>query len=244
MRPTRGVCRVGLEQNRLAMLLAVLHRHAGIACFDQDVFINAVGGVKITEPGADLAVLAGDRVQPAQQAAAGKAGGVRRSRPGRRNPPGAARPGTPARKPPSSASPRPSSAANAPKQKIAGMRSCGAAAGRSDRTVQGLLSAGLVFSEEIQCLSVCYRKRPEMIPGVVCSSGSEPGWPATGGQVSVLVHYWTEASVRPARRRRLVRVRRTLHCRTGRGRDRAKCTARAYHLRAWTVSAGTPSPCS
>jgi DNA repair protein RadA/Sms len=48
---------LGLEHNRLAMLLAVLHRHAGIACFDQDVFINAVGGVKITEPGADLAVL-------------------------------------------------------------------------------------------------------------------------------------------------------------------------------------------
>jgi DNA repair protein RadA/Sms len=48
---------VGLEQNRLAMLLAVLHRHAGVAAFDQDVFINAVGGVKITEPAADLAVL-------------------------------------------------------------------------------------------------------------------------------------------------------------------------------------------
>ena len=48
---------MGLEQNRLAMLLAVLHRHAGIPCFDQDVFVNAVGGVKITEPGADLAVL-------------------------------------------------------------------------------------------------------------------------------------------------------------------------------------------
>ncbi|MEG1329360.1 MAG: DNA repair protein RadA, partial [Janthinobacterium sp.] len=48
---------VGLEQNRLAMLLAVAHRHAGIAAFDQDVFINAVGGVKITEPAADLAVL-------------------------------------------------------------------------------------------------------------------------------------------------------------------------------------------
>jgi len=47
---------VGLEQNRLAMLLAVLHRHAGIACFDQDVFLNAVGGVRIVEPGADLAV--------------------------------------------------------------------------------------------------------------------------------------------------------------------------------------------
>jgi DNA repair protein RadA/Sms len=48
---------VGLEQNRLAMLLAVLHRHAGLACFDQDVFVNAVGGVRITEPAADLAVL-------------------------------------------------------------------------------------------------------------------------------------------------------------------------------------------
>jgi DNA repair protein RadA/Sms len=48
---------VGLEQNRLALLLAVLHRHAGIACFDQDVFLNAVGGVKISEPAADLAVL-------------------------------------------------------------------------------------------------------------------------------------------------------------------------------------------
>ena len=48
---------VGLEQNRLALLLAVLHRHSGIACFDQDVFINAVGGVRITEPAADLAVL-------------------------------------------------------------------------------------------------------------------------------------------------------------------------------------------
>ncbi len=48
---------VGLEQNRLAMLLAVLHRHAGIAAFDQDVFVNAVGGVKIDEPAADLPVL-------------------------------------------------------------------------------------------------------------------------------------------------------------------------------------------
>ena len=55
--PTPRRLSLGLEQNRLAMLLAVLHRHAGVACFDQDVFINAVGGVKITEPGADLAVL-------------------------------------------------------------------------------------------------------------------------------------------------------------------------------------------
>jgi len=48
---------VGLEAQRLAMLLAVLHRHGSIACFDQDVFVNAVGGVKIGEPAADLAVL-------------------------------------------------------------------------------------------------------------------------------------------------------------------------------------------
>lgn len=48
---------VGLEQTRLAMLLAVMHRHAGVVCFDQDVFVNAVGGVKITEPAADLAIL-------------------------------------------------------------------------------------------------------------------------------------------------------------------------------------------
>jgi DNA repair protein RadA/Sms len=49
---------VGLEQNRLAMLLAILHRHGGITCHDQDVFINVVGGVKLSETGADLAVLA------------------------------------------------------------------------------------------------------------------------------------------------------------------------------------------
>jgi DNA repair protein RadA/Sms len=48
---------VGLEQNRLAMLLAVLHKHGGISCFDQDVFVNAVGGVRVNEPAADLAVL-------------------------------------------------------------------------------------------------------------------------------------------------------------------------------------------
>ncbi len=48
---------VGLDRDRLAMLLAVLHRHAGIACMDQDVFVNAVGGVRIGEPAADLAVL-------------------------------------------------------------------------------------------------------------------------------------------------------------------------------------------
>lgn len=49
---------VGMESNRLAMLLAILHRHGGIAVYDQDVFINIVGGVKITETAADLAILA------------------------------------------------------------------------------------------------------------------------------------------------------------------------------------------
>jgi DNA repair protein RadA/Sms len=49
---------VGLDPQRLALLLAVLHRHAGVATFDQDVFVNAVGGVRIQEPAADLAVLA------------------------------------------------------------------------------------------------------------------------------------------------------------------------------------------
>jgi DNA repair protein RadA/Sms len=47
----------GLENNRLAMLLAVLHRHGGIVTYDQDVFTNVVGGVRVTETGADLAVV-------------------------------------------------------------------------------------------------------------------------------------------------------------------------------------------
>ncbi|HSW70152.1 MAG TPA: DNA repair protein RadA [Gammaproteobacteria bacterium] len=52
----RRVC-VGLDLQRLSMLLAVLHRHSGIATFDQDVFVNAVGGVRVTETGGDLALL-------------------------------------------------------------------------------------------------------------------------------------------------------------------------------------------
>ena len=86
---------VGLEQNRLAMLLAVLNRHAGIATFEQDVFVNAVGGVRIGEPAADLAVCLAvvssltDRPIPKQN------GRVRRSRPRRRSAPRAARPGPP-----------------------------------------------------------------------------------------------------------------------------------------------------
>ena len=48
---------LGLDANRLSMLLAVLHRHGGIGMFDRDVFVNVVGGVRITETAADLAVL-------------------------------------------------------------------------------------------------------------------------------------------------------------------------------------------
>ena len=71
---------LGLEQNRLAMLLAVMHRHCGIAMFDQDVYVNVVGGVRITETAADLAVLLAvlssfrDRIVPADLAAFGEVG--------------------------------------------------------------------------------------------------------------------------------------------------------------------------
>ena len=88
---------VGLEQNRLAMLLAVLHRHAGIALFDQDVFVNAVGGVRIAEPGADLAVTLAIVSSLRNQAAAGQARGLRRGRARGRGAPRPARPGAPAR---------------------------------------------------------------------------------------------------------------------------------------------------
>jgi len=52
----RRVC-LGLDPNRLNMILAVMHRHAGIAMFDQDVFINIVGGVRLTETSADTALI-------------------------------------------------------------------------------------------------------------------------------------------------------------------------------------------
>ncbi len=48
---------VGLDQNRLSMLLAILHRHAGVTTYDQDVFVNAVGGIRVSETGADLALI-------------------------------------------------------------------------------------------------------------------------------------------------------------------------------------------
>ena len=62
---------LGLDQNRLSMLLAVLHRHGGIAMYDQDVFINIVGGVRVTETAADsamlLAILSSFRNKPLPQ---------------------------------------------------------------------------------------------------------------------------------------------------------------------------------
>jgi DNA repair protein RadA/Sms len=87
---------VGLDAQRLSMLLAVLHRHAGIVCFDQDVFVNAVGGVRISEPAADLAVLLAIISSLQEQGVAGETRGVRRGRSGGRDPAGATRSGTPA----------------------------------------------------------------------------------------------------------------------------------------------------
>jgi DNA repair protein RadA/Sms len=75
----RRVC-VGLEQNRLAMLLAVLHRHAGVVTWNQDIFINVVGGVRIGETAADLPVLLAvvssqrDRVLPRELVVFGEVG--------------------------------------------------------------------------------------------------------------------------------------------------------------------------
>lgn len=48
---------VGLDSNRIAMLLAVMHRHGGVQAADQDVYVNVVGGIKVTETSADLALL-------------------------------------------------------------------------------------------------------------------------------------------------------------------------------------------
>lgn len=71
---------LGLDQNRLSMLLAVLHRHGGVAMFNQDVFVNIVGGVRITETAADLPVVLAvlssyrDRALPLELAAFGEIG--------------------------------------------------------------------------------------------------------------------------------------------------------------------------
>ena len=53
--PPRRVCN-GIDRNRLALVLAVLGRHAGVGTGTKDVFVNVVGGVRVDEPGADLAV--------------------------------------------------------------------------------------------------------------------------------------------------------------------------------------------
>ena len=84
---------VGLEQNRLAILLAVLHRHGGLQMADQDVFVNVVGGVKVTETSADLATATGNGFQPARPTAAAGLSGLWRSGTGGRNPSGTQRPG-------------------------------------------------------------------------------------------------------------------------------------------------------
>ncbi|MEI7949903.1 MAG: DNA repair protein RadA [Gammaproteobacteria bacterium] len=71
---------VGLDTNRLAMLLAVLHRHGGLFMADQDVYVNVVGGVKVTETSADLALLLAivssfkDRVLPRELVVFGEVG--------------------------------------------------------------------------------------------------------------------------------------------------------------------------
>ena len=71
---------LGLEQNRLAMLLAVLHRHGGAAVYDQDVFVNVVGGIRVQETAADLPVLLAvlssfrDRALPEKLVAFGEVG--------------------------------------------------------------------------------------------------------------------------------------------------------------------------
>lgn len=71
---------LGLEQNRLAMLLAVLHRHGGVGAYDQDVFVNVVGGMRVHETAADLPVLLAvcsslrDRALPEKTIAFGEVG--------------------------------------------------------------------------------------------------------------------------------------------------------------------------
>jgi DNA repair protein RadA/Sms len=71
---------LGFEQNRLAMLLAVLHRHGGFAVYDQDVYLNVVGGIRVQETAADLPVLLAvlssfrDRPLPEKTVAFGEVG--------------------------------------------------------------------------------------------------------------------------------------------------------------------------
>lgn len=112
---------VGVDNNRLNMLLAVVNKHAGIVTYDQDVFVNAVGGVKLTETGADVAIIAAvlsslrDRVMPMNRVMFGEVGLTGEVRPvpgGQMRIKEAARLGFTSAIVP---------AANAPKQQIAGM---------------------------------------------------------------------------------------------------------------------------
>ena len=71
---------VGLDQNRLSLQLAILHKHSGIATFDQDVFVNVVGGIKVSETASDLVVMLAivsslrDKVIPSKWIAFGEVG--------------------------------------------------------------------------------------------------------------------------------------------------------------------------
>ena len=71
---------VGLDHNRLALQLAILHKHSGIATFDQDVFINVVGGIKVSETASDLVVMLAivsslrDKIIPSNWIAFGEVG--------------------------------------------------------------------------------------------------------------------------------------------------------------------------
>ena len=85
---------LGLDQNRLSMLLAVLHRHGGIAMSDQDVFMNIVGGVRVTETAADTCYVTVYSIQLSRQTITTKADYLWRNWPGRRNQTRTQRPGT------------------------------------------------------------------------------------------------------------------------------------------------------
>jgi len=71
---------VGLDQNRLSLQLAILHKHSGVATFDQDVFINVVGGIKVSETASDLVVMLAivsslrDKIIPSKWIAFGEVG--------------------------------------------------------------------------------------------------------------------------------------------------------------------------
>jgi DNA repair protein RadA/Sms len=75
----KRIC-VGMDQNRLSLQLAILHKHGGVVTFDQDVFINVVGGIKVSETASDLVVMLAivsslrDRVIPKDWIAFGEVG--------------------------------------------------------------------------------------------------------------------------------------------------------------------------